>query len=344
MKLKSGLLWIVLLLIMSSCVSYENLTIEVLKPAKFSLPVNIRKIAVISRNLKYVDDTLQYYQVKNRQLIKDEIKFNTDSLAQITCIDSLASRLLVQNCFDSILILPVNSLPTLHVKAIGPGKAEWYKNMATKTGADGLILLDMFSCFYSIQKDESTSTTVANVLTSNIWSIYDCKNHKIIDRFAQIDTLFWDGTDDNGNYNEHRIPGKKEAIILASAVIGDNYSKHIAPSWCKVYREIMSCGKPELKQAAMLAQKSKWEEASPIWQKYANSKNKRDKIISIYNLALAGEMNGQIDQALELTARAAKLSTGTFWSNENEAVRKYSAVLYRRKLEINKLDAQHELR
>ena len=344
MKLKSGLLWIVLLLILSSCLSYENLTIEVLKPAKFSLPANIHKIAIVSRNLKYEDDTLQHYQIKNRKLIKDNIKFNADSVAQITCIDSLTAKLLVQNRFDSILILPVNSLPTVHVKAIGPGKAEWYKNTASKTGADGLIVLDMFSCFYSDQKDVFSLTTVANVVTSNIWSIYDSKSHKIIDRFAQIDTLYWDGTDDNGNYNEHRIPAKKDAIILASAVIGDNYSKHILPSWSKVYREIMSCNKPELKQAALLAQKSKWEEASAIWQKYADSKNKHDKIIATYNLALAGEMNGQIDKAVELTAQAAKLSTGTFWSNENEAVRKYSAVLYRRKLEINKLDAQHEHR
>jgi len=343
MKLKSGLLWIVLLLILSSCVSYENLTIEVLKPAKFSLPSNIRKVAIVSRNLKYEDDTLHHYQVKNRKLIRDNIKFNTDSLAQITCIDSLTAKLLVQNRFDSILVLPVNLMPTMHVKAIGPGKAEWYKNIAAKTGADGLIVLDMFSCFYSNQKDISTNTLVANVVTSNIWSIYDSKSHKIIDRFAQVDTLFWDGTDDNSNYNEHRIPAKKDAIILASAVIGDNYSKHILPSWSTVYRDIMSCGKPELKQAAMLAQKNKWEEASAIWQKNVNSTNKRDKIIAIYNLALADEMNGQIDKALELTAQAAKLSTGTFWSNENETVRKYSALLYQRKLEINKLDAQHEL-
>lgn len=344
MKLKSGLIWIVLLSNLCSCVSYENLTIEVLKPAKFSLPADIRKIAIVPRNLKYEDDTLQHYHIKNRKLFKDNFKFNTDSVAQITCIDSLATKLMAQNRFDSILILPVNSLPVIHVKQIGRGKAEWYKSISNKTEVDALILLDMFSCFYSNQKDEFASTTLANVVTSNIWSIYDCKRHKIIDRFAQVDTLYWDGTDDNGNYNERRIPAKKEAIILASAVIGENYSKHIMPSWSMVYREIMSCNKPELKQAAILAQKSKWEEASAIWQKYEESKNKRDKIIALYNLALAGEMNGNIDQALELTVKAAKLSGGSIWKSENEAVRKYSAVLYRRKLEINKLDANHELR
>lgn len=343
MKRKSGLLWFVLLLSMSSCVSYEQFSIEVYKPAKFSLPPDIHKVAIVSRNLKYDDDTLQHYQVKNRELIHDKIRFNSDSLAQITCIDSLAAKLRIQNRFDTILILPVNSFPVTRVQKITLDKAEWYKNLTRQTGAEGLIILDMFSCFYK-QAEVSNSTPTANVVTSNVWSVYDSKHQKIIDRFAQVDTLYWDGKDENGTFKNSRLPAKKEAILLAAGVIGENFSKHILPSWTLVYRDIMTCNKPELKQAAKLAQKSKWEEATAIWQKYAESKNKQHKIISLYNLALASEMDGNVDKALELTAQAADISSGVFWSLENEAVRKYSAVLYRRKIEITKLDAQHELR
>jgi len=55
-------------------------------------------------------------------------------------------------------------------------------------------------------------------------------------------------------------------------------------------------------------------------------------------------MNGNIDQAIALTDEAAKLSSGLFMSSENEAVRKYSAVLHQRKNEINKLNQQNETR
>lgn len=343
MKQNSGLLWFVLLLSMSSCVSYENLSIEVLKPPKFSLPADIHKVALVSRNLKYEDDTLQYYQVKNRNLIKDKIRFNTDSLAQITCIDSLAAKLLVHNRFDSVLILPVNSFPVTRVQKIRLDKAGWYKNLTYQTGADGLIILDMFSCFYK-QAEVYNSTPRANVVTSNVWSIYDSKHQKIIDRFAQVDTLYWDGTDENGNYKERRLPAKKEAILLAAGITGENYAKYILPTWTTVYRDIMVCGQPEFKNAAKLAQKSNWEEASSFWQKNTENKHKLYRIISLYNLALASEMNGDIDQAIKLTDQAANASTGRFWSIENEAVREYSAVLYQRKNEISKLDAQHELR
>ena len=337
MSPKSVLFLIVLLLSFSSCVSYKKLTIEIVKPAGYLIPPEIKKLAIVSRNLKYESDTLQNYHARNSHLVKDKIQFNPDSLARKTCLDSLARNLMKQNRFDSILTYPVNYFPLIRIKKIGPNKADWYKIITQQTNADGLIILDMFSCFYS-----NLDNTTANVVTSNIWSFYDAKKQKITDRFVQIDTLYWDGRDESG-LKKIRIPAKKEAITLAAGIIGENYSKHIQPSWTMVYRDIMVCKNPDLNLAEKLARKNNWEDASAIWQKYADGKNKRNQIVALYNLALASEMNGDVDQAIKLTDRAAKVSTGFFWSLENEAVRKYSAVLYQRKTELKKLNTQYEL-
>ena len=59
-------------------------------------------------------------------------------------------------------------------------------------------------------------------------------------------------------------------------------------------------------------------------------------------MALASEMNGDVDKAIELTDKAAKASSGMFLSSVNEQVRKYSIVLYQRKNEITKLNQQYE--
>ena len=342
MKCKSGLLWFVFLLILSSCVSYEKFSIEVFKPSEVRLTPDVEKVEIISRNLKYVHDTLQNYQVKNRQLIKDKVHFNTDSLAIMTCMDSLSGKLLAQNQFSSVGILPINTFAVSRVKEIRPAKSEFYKVVSEKTGADILILLDMFSCFYSQKNDDSDLS--ANVVTSNIWSVYSTREQKIIDRFTQVDTLYWDETDENGKYKKLRIPDKKSAISLAAGVIGENYAKHILPAWAKVDRTIMQSTDSEFQKATKLAQNNKWEEAVPIWQVYSESKSKRNRVIAWYNLALASEMNGDVDRAIELTDQAAKASSGPFLSSENEAVRKYSAVLYQRKNEINKLNQQYENR
>jgi hypothetical protein len=323
-------------------VSFEKFSIEVYKPSELSLASNVKKIAIVSRNLKYANDTLQNYQVRNHRLIKDKIRFNSDSLAIKTCLDSLSGRLLAQNQFDSIMILPVNTFSKVRAKEIRPYKAEWYKAISEKTGADALILLDMFSCFYS--QNDDNSIPIANVVTSNIWSVYSAKEQKIIDRFTQVDTLYWDGMDENGQYKKLRIPGKTSAIALAAGVIGENYAKHILPAWTKVDRTFMLSNNPELQKAVKLAQNNKWEEATSIWQVYSESKNKRNQVVALYNLAVASEMNGNVDQAIGLTDQAAKASSGTFMSAENDAVRKYSAVLYQRKNELNKLNQRHETR
>lgn len=341
MKRKSGLLWFVLLLSLSSCVSYENFSIEVFKPAKFNLPPDIRKVAIVSRNLKYENDTLQNYQWLNHHLVKDKIPFNSDSLAKSACIDSLQSKLLANNRFDSILVLPVHLFPEVRVKEIRPDKAGWYQNLTGETGADGLFLLDMFSAFYS-NLEGNNSEPLVSVVNSSIWSFYDGKQQKITDRYVLIDTLYWDGTDAEGRFKRLRIPGKKAAIQLAAGISGQKYARHIVPAWTMVDRELMTCKKPEFKKAAGLAHKTKWEEASAIWQKYAESKKRQEQIIALYNLALSSEMAGNIDLALDYTARAAKASSGAFFTDENAAVKKYSAKLYRRQIEINQLKNTNE--
>jgi hypothetical protein len=48
---------------------------EVFKPGAKDLPADMRKIALVARNLKYNTDTLQNYQAKDYRLYKDKVKF-----------------------------------------------------------------------------------------------------------------------------------------------------------------------------------------------------------------------------------------------------------------------------
>ena len=340
MNCKSGLLGLLLLLALSSCVGYKEFSVEVFKPAELNFPVNAKKILLVSRNLKYKTDTLQHYFQRNRGLVKDKIRLNVDSLAISSCLDTLANRLISQGHFDSIEVLPVRTFSQIRVTDIRPAKLDWYKSLAEKSNADFLILLDMFSCFYSINEEKGSPE--AKVITSNIWSVYNAKHQKIIDRFSQIDTLYWNQLDENGHYKKIRIPDKKNAIVLAASVLGENYSKHLLPTWTKVDRSYMLCDDPVLQKAVALAQNNQWDQALAIWQGYSESKKRLKRISALYNLALASEMNGDVDKAIELTDKAAKASSGMFLSSVNEQVRKYSIVLYQRKNEITKLNQQYE--
>lgn len=330
----------IFLLIFSSCVGYKEFSVEVFKPAELSIPANTKKIVLVSRNLKYKTDTLQNYYQRNRRLIKDKVILNIDSQAISVCLDTLANRLNNQGRYGQTEVLPVQTFSVARVLEIKPAKADWYRSVAEKSGADLLILLDMFSCFYSVNDAEYSPE--AKVITSNIWSVYNTKNQKIIDRFSQIDTLYWNQSDENGNYRNVKIPDKKDAIILASGVIGENYSKHIIPSWTKVDRAYIYCDDQNFLKAVRLAQNNQWEQATKIWQGFLSGRSSLKKTYALYNLAVVSEMNGDVDKAIELTDEAAKASLGLFQSSVNEQVRKYSVVLYQRKNEITKLNQQYE--
>ena len=98
----------------------------------------------------------------------------------------------------------------------------------------------------------------------------------------------------------------------------------------------------KFEKAIKLAQNNQWNEAVIIWETFINSKNKAQRVSSLYNLALASEMNGDIDKALNLIKQGAEKSSGIFMGTADELVRRYAAVLFQRKLEITKLNQQNE--
>lgn len=340
MARKSGLLWLVGLLSLSSCITFERYPIEVYKPSSYTFPAYVHTVGIVSRNLKYESDTLQSYHLSNGKLIRDPKIIDIDLLAKQICIDSLAYKLRLQNRFDSIFTIPADAFQEKKVKEIRPAINSWYQSLATRNKADALILLDMFSCFYKV--DDNYQSPEVNVITSNIWSVYDTHAGKITDRHQQIDTLYWNGYDNNGNYRKIKLPEKKEAIKLAAAVIANDYAKHIIPGWTMVYREIMSNSNPDLQVASALAKKGDWDKAKAMWQEVSGNSNKKNRIIALYDLALASEMDGDTEKALDLCEQGTQESSGLFFKNINQAIKEYSAVLFKRKIELEKLKIQNE--
>ena len=331
---------IVSLLLLSSCVTLNEFPIEVFQPAKIVLPAEIKNVTLVSRNMKYTNDTLQNYYAKDYKRIKYiQSTLNIDSLSVHACFDSLAMKLQAHKRFNKIEILPYSSLPVQYANNINPPSKKLIQKISSDTKADVLIFLDMYSGFYSIYPNPDNGRSIAKVVTASIWTIYDASKVRIISHTSLVDTLYWDGLDESESYSASSIPNKKAALKIAAGLAGANYSKKIVPNWVKVYRNTLSCNQADFKKAAELAKKNNWDEATALWGKYAESRNKRYQMQALFNLAIASEMNGNIEAATELISKASKVSTSPFYATENENIRKYSAVLARRKIELNKINS-----
>lgn len=343
MQMMKSITAIVLFLFLSSCVTVSEFPIEVIQPAKVNLAADIKNVALVSRNLKYTNDTLQNYYSNGFRRIKEKLPIDIDSLSVQVCLDSLFQKIQAQQRFQTINVLPVRSLPVQYVKNIGPPSKQLVGKIASDTHADALILLDMYSSFYSIFPAQNSEQKVAKVVTASIWTIYDASTVQILHHTSLIDTLYWDGLDDGQRYSASRIPNKQAALKIAAGLVGVKYAKNIVPSWATVYRNTLSNDQTDFTKAAELAKNNSWEGASTLWEKYTGSSNKRHQMQALYNLAVASEMNGDIDTANELIARASKLSSSASYRIENKAIRAYAAVLAKRKIELNKVNSMsHE--
>lgn len=332
---------IVSLLFLSSCVVLNEFPIEVFQPGKVGLRPEIKNITLVSRNLKYSSDTLQNYYLKDYRRIKDIRKINIDSLTVTACFDSLMLKMKTQKQFNKIAVLPFTALPVQHVFSIHPPSKNLIHKISSDRHADALILLDMYSSFYSVYPNpDNNNHSIAKVVTASIWTIYDSKS-QMINHTSLVDTLYWDGLDENQTYSPKKIPNKKDALVIAAGLAGVNYSKNIVPNWIKVYRNTLSCNQIDFKKAANLAKLNKWEEAISLWGKYTNSTNKRLKMMALFNLAIASEMNGNIDEAIGMITKASEISSSPFYATENENIRKYSVVLAKRKIELNKIKSMN---
>ena len=332
---------IVSLFFLSSCVTLNEFPIEVFQPAKITLPAEIKNVTIVSRNLKYENDTLQNHYSKDFRLVKNRKTFNTDSISVQACLDSLSQKLQTQKRFNKITALPVSSFPVQFVKNLHAPSKNLIQEISSKTDADALIMLDTYSGFYSIYKNADDGRSVAQVVTASIWTIFDVSKNRMISHTSLVDTVYWDGFDNQQNYLASRIPDKKAAVQIAAGLVGANYSKNIIPYWAIVYRNTLSTNQAEFKKAAGLAKMNKWEEASALWQKYTESKNKRHKIHALYNLAVAAEMDGNIEAAIEMNNKASKISTSPSFADENKIIRKYAAVLAKRKIELAKINSMN---
>jgi hypothetical protein len=220
MKKKNGVLALVLLVFLSSCVTMNEFPIEVFQPAKVTLPPSVKNVTLVSRNLKYNSDTLNDYYSRNYKLTIDITPANIDSLNVKACFDSLRLKMQALSRFSQIEVLPVSSLRKQYVKNITPPSKNFVEKIAADTEADALILLDMYSSFYSVYPNPDNDRSIAQVVTASIWTIYDPVKFKILHHTSQVDTFYWDGLDEQENYKASRIPNKKAAMQIAAGLAG----------------------------------------------------------------------------------------------------------------------------
>lgn len=324
---------------LNSCISVSDITIDQMEPGSVEIPRQVRNIALVCRNFKFSNDTLQTYWSKNGELLKATKEENRelDSVAVSQSLEELKNRLLESGLFESVIVVPSTTVPHYTGDKIIPFSSQFVKRVCDATNCDAVISLEMISYFYLYDQADYQEgiSDLASVKINAIWALYLSGNEGIYDRYTYSDQLRWDESAISGSKDQLAIPPRFQAVKTAGEIAATAYSNRLVPHWQEAGRRILSFSSENWLQARNLAAENKWEEAAEKWLDLMQSQKRKESIAAKYNYAVACEMIGNMEDAVLWVNMSFSEGKGGV---VGKLAKEYSDYLKERQLKIRKLN------
>jgi len=341
MKIKTlAVLLIVMLTI--SCKTVQ-ISIQVMKPAQITLPSDVKTIAFVNRSLPDKKDRL-------RNVLEGAIT------GEAVFADRLGSEECIKGVIDGLNGSPrlKGIIPSgIDIRGTGtrqfPEPLDWttVEKICNNNGAEALACLEVFdsNCHTGItnrnvtkkEKDKEITYVVfdarLNVDIESGWRIYFPAEQKIIDQNIYNDSKTWVNSGDAPKKAEHGLPMKDNAVSQSGFYAGNQYAMRISPRWIWVSRVYYKKGNQDFEQAKRMVQTNDWKGAAELWQKNVNDSDLKIAGYACYNMALASEMDGNLETAIDWAKKA-------YVDFKNNKALTYKNILQRRLNDQYQLDEQ----
>jgi len=290
---------------LSSCTKLLYTSLDVLRPAKVAFNSDVNNILIINNTVPQPADIGHSTRFAFEEAKKET--FNTDSLS-IFCLGALKEDIESKNFFSSVQLSP-NSINTgTDFSSANYISDETVKALCSSTHTDAIISLDKIKV-----KDEITeifdalSNSYVSTLELNFesyWSIhYPNKEEFYALQFR--DTVYWGAESNSRKRGIKELPKREDALVDGALYVGQNTVNRLVPYWDKVDRYFFNPNKKYFKQAMDSVYVKNWNSAISNWQTAMNqSKSNWTKAQAANNIAIAYEITGNIDKALEYASQA----------------------------------------
>jgi tetratricopeptide (TPR) repeat protein len=308
------LLFLLALVLMASCNTIKTIPVEVAYLPSERLPQNIQSLTLVNRaaNNRFRNfraDSLQqfFYQ---RQFKMDTVLLDTQ--ATDTLLIALGDILFESGRFD--VVIPENRFLSSNTYSFVPSPMPWNEvdTLTRLFNTDAVLSLDFFrtNIFTQYEKEALYDQQTNNffngyfahmkVAYEALFRIYYPAEKEIIKNIVVKDTLYWEDADTEIRPLFNRFTTVKAAMIESGIHAALKFSGMIAPDWRLSNRSYFFKGHPLLEEANTLIQQNDWNGAADLWRQLALSPaSKSQKSKAEFNLALAYEMFGDIDEAIK---------------------------------------------
>lgn len=301
------------LLLLMSCSSLKTIPVEIAVLPKERVPEEIQSLTLVNRATDYrfknhLADSLQQYFFR-RQFNMDTVLL--DSQAADTLLLVLGDLLFESGRFD-IVIPEQRVMPAVSYSFL-PTTLSWEDadSVVSFFKTDAVLSLDHFKTrVLTRYEKEAVYDQYSNryfdayfaemdIAYESLFRVYYPGTRQIIKNIAIIDTLHWEDADREIRPLFNRFTTVKAALVETAIDAALSLSARIAPDWRVTRRTYFFKGHPALDQAHLLIQEDDWDGATGLWQELAqSSKSKSLRSKAEYNLALAYEMLGNMDEAI----------------------------------------------
>ena len=328
-RAKNSILLILLAFNLTSCVvsdSARTLQIEIMKPGLITIPENFDTVALVNRSFN-TKDTIPLMYFNGKAIVADTtIKYK--AISDI-CIKSLADFLKEESYFKEV-INPQDSLSKLFLSENSINNPE---EVFQKTKSDICIFLDYFNFFVAAPYGLGDVTSNMAALS---WRIA-IKDDSLFYLYNQMDTLIFDSFDLPMTID---VQNRLQTIVDGSSIyLGRFAGSKIIPQWMPVERLYYKSNNPNMLLAEKYAFQNNWLKAAELWNMLTKNKNQKIAAKASYNMALACEMEGKHDVAIEWLVKSFSILKENSDAHKNNCQR-YIAVLTQRKKELEQLAKQ----
>jgi hypothetical protein len=332
------------LLLLSSCETMNQVTINCLQPGVYNFPSDIKKVAIVN-NTPYNNGVPKAYNDGNKGN-KTESYFFTNGK---NTAESLAKSIADQNYFDEVVICDSvlrndndidegDRILTLdEVNALTYGLK-----------VDAIISLDNVEMNisreintayepYEGSLDAVIRPTVRVYVPSHLGPIMTVQNSDTLSCIRDGATIA---------EVESMLPTNAQVIEDAAGFAGQIPVKQMLPHWTNNDRVYFSNGvSSSLQDAASCVRNNKWDAAFNIWKgKYDKTNNQSMKMKMAFNIALYYEMQNNIDEAINWATKSKEHAVKANSNNSNyfktSLANTYLTILKERSKDIDHLNIQ----
>ena len=343
-----NIFFLILSLLLASCSAYQSITIETSQPARLQVPYDIQSLTLMNRSMtpEFTNqraDSLQLYFYQNGFRVNETF---TDSLASDTLLIALGDILFESGRFETVIPVERNIFRGLSYR-LTPDPLLWnyVESICDLYETDALLVMENFNSHvttdYKSQElgnsfpDFGTRVHYASIQVSfsAAFRLYDPAKREHSDLITVHDTLFWDHYAYTQVSLFNGLPSVKQALSAAGIQAAFELNDLLTPVWIKGQRGYFRLDKSTDTETGYIRE-GLWEEAYRFWLPFTERGSAKSRSMAEYNVALANEMMGNIDNAIYWATRSFRT---TYRTQTEHYIRQLNA----RKQFLEKLEKQN---